>query len=126
MNDIENDASVLFELLLQADSFNRYFDGLSSSPSALLECITEAIDTLMNSKQCHITTGDNFVLTYTLQLIVRTMCKALLQVMTPEGVIKFRKNIPCSYLDTYLYHQDHFSLKDIVDREVLQSADNER
>jgi hypothetical protein len=121
---MENDASVLFDLLLHADTFRNYFEGLSSSPSAILECISQAIAILTSSKQCHITVGDNFVLAYTLQLIVRTMCKALLQVMTPEGVIKFRKSIPCSYLHTYLYHQDHFALKNIIEREVLETAGN--
>jgi hypothetical protein len=121
---MENDISELFELLLQADSFRSYFEGLSSSPSAILECINQAMEILTSSTQCHITVGDNFVLAYTLQLIVRTMCKALLQVMTPEGVIKFRRSIPCSYLHTYLYHQDHFALKDIVEREVLETDNN--
>lgn len=123
---MENDASRLFELLLQSNSFNSFFERASSSPSAVLECINQAMYTLMNSKHCHITAGENFVLSYVLQLVVRNMCKALMQVMTPEGLIKFRKSIPRSFLHTYLYQQDHFSLKKIIDREVLRNSDDRK
>ena len=123
---MENDASTLFELLLKADTYTKSFERLSLSLPTLLDSIKQAMDILMSSKPCHITACDNFILSYTLQLIIRTMCKALMQVMTPEGVLKFRKSIPCSYLHTYLYHQDHFALKDIIDREVLKTVNNKR
>ena len=126
MRDVEYDASALFELLLQADVFCKSFEELSTSQTNLQEYIDQAMDILVDSKQGLITTADNFIFSYMLQLIVRIMCKALLQVMTPEGVIKFRKNIPCSYLHSYLHHQNHFTLKDIIDQEVLETEDNVR
>ena len=126
MKDLENDALRLFELLLQAETFDSLFSSMTS-PMALRECIHQAISVLVlsvSNQRSTITCRDNFVLSYILQLMVRSMCKLLMQVMVPEGLIKFWKKIPCSYLHVYLYHQDHFNFKDIVDREVVAPQQN--
>ena len=121
VKDLENDSLRLFELLLQVETFDSSFSSMTS-PIALLECIHQAISVLVLSEHNQrnaITSRDNFVLSYILQLMVCSMCKLLMQVMVPEGLIKFWKSIPCSYLHVYLYHQDHFNFKDVIDREVV-------
>ncbi len=75
----------------------------------------------MNSRDEYplaILTSVHLILSYIIQLIIRSLCKCLMQVMTPEGLIVVRKNIPSSYLHSYLYYQDHFSLKGIIDHEM--------
>ena len=65
------------------------------------------------------------------QWLVRYMCKKLMQLMTPEAAIlkrkyvvcinmlaikllSFLRSIPISYLETYLNHQTHFSIKELI------------
>ena len=80
-----------------------------------------AMEVLMSSSDEYplaIVTGVHLILSYIIQLIIRSLCKCLMQVMTPEGLIIVRKNIPSSYLYSYLYYQDHFSLKGIIKQEM--------
>jgi len=91
-----------------------------SSASSVCRHINLAVKSLVSSEQhpLQVTPGANFVLSYILQLISYCMCKSLMQVMTPEGLIKFHERIPPSYLHMYLYDQDHFNLKSVIEREI--------
>lgn len=116
---MENDVSALFKLLLTNEKFKEVFNKISSG-TALLEYIRQALDHLISGSQVlSIGVHVNFVLSYTLQVIVRSMCKSLMQIMTPESVYRFRKCIPYSYLHIYLHHQGHFALKDIIEHEII-------
>ena len=48
------------------------------------------------------------------QWLIRYLCKTLMQLLTPEALIYHRKKIPSSYVESYLNHQHHFSLLDLI------------
>ncbi len=52
------------------------------------------------------------------QWIVNYLCKQLLQLMTPEALAVHYEEIPTPYLENYLNFQKHFSLKDLVERQI--------
>lgn len=115
---MKNDSVRLFQLQHKNEGFNALF----SKPSAkmILAYINNAIGCL-NGISCPLdmTAGVNYILSYALQLLIRSLCKSLMQIMTPEGLINYWKFIPCSYLDAYLHHQTHFGLKGIIEQEGL-------
>ncbi len=59
------------------------------------------------------------------QWLIRYLCKTLMQLMTPEAICLHRKKIPGSLIDNYLTHQQHFSLKKLLEHHLipLQSSD---
>jgi hypothetical protein len=64
-----------------------------------------------------------FVVMVFVQWLVQYMCKHLLQLMTAEALTLHRKQIPLWCLNTYLRHQSHFCLKNLIERNlgILQS-----
>ena len=48
------------------------------------------------------------------QWLVRHLCKRLMQLMTPEALTVYRMKMDSSYLDNYLKHHSHFSLKVLI------------
>ena len=48
------------------------------------------------------------------QWLVRYLCKRLMQMMTSEAICLYHKKIPSSFVQCYLEHQTHFSLKDTI------------
>ena len=52
------------------------------------------------------------------QWLVRHLCKTLMQLMTPEAICLHRRKIPASLIDNYLSHQQHFSLKKLLDHHL--------
>ena len=53
------------------------------------------------------------------QWLIRHLCKTLMQLMTPEAICLQRKKIPSSLINNYLIHQQHFSLKKLLDHHLL-------
>ena len=56
------------------------------------------------------------------QMLVRHVCKGLMQLMTPEALILHEHQIPASYIRNYLTFQKHFSLKDLVEQQLKKIA----
>ena len=54
------------------------------------------------------------------QWIVNYLCKQLMQLMTPEALAVHCEQIPTVYLENYLKFQEHFSLKELVERQFYQ------
>ena len=54
------------------------------------------------------------------QWIVNYLCKQLLQLMTPEALAVHCEKVPTVYLENYLKFQEHFSLKELVERQFNQ------
>ena len=46
--------------------------------------------------------------------LIHHLCKQLMQLMTPEAIILYHKEIPHLLIDNYLSHQQHFSLKKLI------------
>ena len=48
--------------------------------------------------------------------LTRYYCKRLMQVLTPEGLAVHFNKIPDSLRKCYIYHQEHFCLKSLIER----------
>ena len=93
--------------------------------------IDDALMVLHNKDQPCDETGaiavslDTSIVIYILQQwLIRYFCKTLMQLMTTEALVFHQKKIPSSYLENYLKHQHHFSLRDLIAR-YCQSVDQE-
>lgn len=93
-----------------------------TSPHVIVEMIASTLNYLQNPELK--VAPPLFVLTYILQLIVGNLSKTLLQIMTPEGFVKFRKSLPPSYMKTYLNDQEHFRIKAVIEQEMLEEEDS--
>ena len=49
------------------------------------------------------------------QILVRCLCKRLMQLMTSDSLCLHHRKIPASYIQNYLNYQNHFSLKKLVE-----------
>ncbi len=58
---------------------------------------------------------ESIIISVLQQWLIYFLCKALMQLMTPEALVHHRKKIPSSYLENYLTHQKHFSLRGLTD-----------
>ena len=54
------------------------------------------------------------VLATLIQWLIRYLCKKLMQIMTPEALTIHRMKIASTYIENYLQHQCHFSLKKLI------------
>ena len=59
------------------------------------------------------------------QWLIRHLCKRLMQLMTSEALTLHCKKIPATYIDNYLTHQQHFSLRQLITlhHKVIGSCD---
>lgn len=55
------------------------------------------------------------VVTVLTQWLTRLLCKKLLQLMTSEALCMLHRKIPSSFIQHYLNHQHHFSLKALLE-----------
>ena len=52
------------------------------------------------------------------QWLVRHLCKRVMQLMTSEALCMHHRKIPTSYIQAYLNHQHHFSLKELLEAQA--------
>lgn len=65
-------------------------------------------------KQAVVSNRACMVVTVLVQWLVRHLCKRLMQMMTSEAICLYHKKIPSSFVQGYLEHQTHFSLKTTI------------
>lgn len=49
------------------------------------------------------------------QILVRSLCKRLMQLMTSDSMCLHHRKVPASYIQNYLNNQNHFSLKKLIE-----------
>lgn len=52
------------------------------------------------------------------QLLVRLLCKRVMQLMTSDALCVHHRSVPTSYIQSYLNFQNHFSLKGLVENNL--------
>lgn len=116
----ELDADQLFEIVLNDPVFEGLTEQLDHNQAA--RAVVDAINTLHTAskpedqKQFDLSPEGCMVISLLQQWFVRYFCKKLMQLMTSEALILNRNKIPFSYLVNYLTYQNHFSLKDLIER----------
>ena len=120
VSESELDADQLFEIVLKDPVFEGLIEQLDHNLAA--HAVVEAINTLHTAtspedqKQFDLSPEGCMVISLLQQWFVRYFCKKLMQLMTSEALILNRNKIPFSYLVNYLVYQNHFSLKDLIER----------
>ena len=58
------------------------------------------------------------IITVMSHFLIRYFCRCLMQVLTPEGLALRHESIPQSFCKHYMDHQEHFSLKKLIQNHI--------
>ena len=119
--EVELDADHLFKIVLNDPVFQGQMKLLDHQRVA--NAVVETINMLMSTTELvherpfnNLSPQGCLVMCVLQQWFVRYFSKKLMQLMTTEALILYRNQIPSTYLVNYLSYQNHFSLKDLVNR----------
>ena len=121
VGELEMDANYLFPLLCRDASFEEAYQNLTIDSAH--QAVSEALKVLHTAPDPQDEVGTQIDLSpeaclavgLLQQWLIRHMTKQLMRLMTSEAVAVHRRQIPASYIDNYLTHQQHFSLKKLID-----------
>lgn len=114
LNQVLRDSEFAGRVLLMTSE--TYYD----STGDIYKAVTEAFDALHDP---HAETNINqdvsinalLVISAVTQLLVRLLCKKVMQLMTSDSLCVHHRSVPTSYIQNYLNHQNHFSLKGLIE-----------
>ena len=125
--EMKCDAAHLFHLVL---SSNPDLKGVMKmemkDPVSARVAILSALDTLQRGHvdstyaAYAVAPATQLIRSLLVQWLVRHFCKALMQLMTPEALVLHERQVPASYIHNYLTYQKHFSLKDLIQQQLLK------
>lgn len=121
--EMELDADEVFALVLRDSEFAGQFLRMSAETSCtetIYESVTEALRILYRTRSTKVVTKEIsvnacMVVSVLTHWLVRHLCKRLMQLMTSEALCMHHRKVPASYIQTYLNHQYHFSLKSLLE-----------
>lgn len=122
MEEVINDAEVIFQMVLLDDILMEEFEKIKNGGDfAVRNAVDGGLNVLFNASgskdnlQSDIYLDYCFVIAILAQWLVSYVCKRLMQLMTPEALMKYNQLIPHSYLRHYLKFQHHFGVKELVE-----------
>ena len=123
--EVEEDAVHIFEMVMQNSEFKRSFEGITHENIAAV--IDEALDILHQPTHTtfQVHTDTLMVIAVLMQWFVTYLCKKLMQLVPPEAIPVHCGGIPTMYIRNYLKFQVHFSLKELIDRQLEQLQGND-
>ena len=120
--ELHLDADEIFALVLRDSEFDGHFSHVRQED--ILPAVTEALHALyhtvpprtgLRAVTVEVSTTACMVVSVLTQWLVRHFVKQLLQLITSEAVCMHHRKIPPSYIQNYLNHQHHFSLKALLE-----------
>ena len=109
--ELTYDAEHLFGLV-QSEIQHSNLEELNITTSTIINALNILITTSDASQSETFVTDDiGLIFRLLVQWFVHYLCKALMQLMTPEALALLHKRIPGAYAWSYLVLQEHFSLK---------------
>ena len=120
--EVEEDAIYIFEMVLQNSEFKRALAVITHENIAVV--IDEALDVLHQPTTYQVNTDALMVIAVLVQWFVSYLCKKLMQLVPPEAIPVHCGGIPTMYIRNYLEFQEHFSLKELIDQQLLQLKGN--
>ena len=129
--ELQSDANQLFDAILKEDhEFSQVVTEIQHENA--LAVVDEALHVLFhgphpNKKDApiEIYVDACFVMSLLLQWLVRYLCRRLIQLLTPEALAVHLFNIPIVYVQSYLKLQEHFSLKNLVEKQLKMLKENQ-
>lgn len=127
---MQSDADQLFDAILKEDNeFSLVFTKIQKGNA--LAVVDEALHVLFhgpnpNEKDApiEIYVDACLVISLLLHWLVRYLCRRLVQLLTPEALAVHLYKIPKVYVDSYLKLQEHFSLKNLVAKQLQKLEEN--
>ena len=119
---LQSDADHLFVAILRDKEFSQLMSQINHGNA--LAVVDEALHVLFHGP--HPNNTDALIAIYEdaclviclmVQWLVSYLCKRLLQLLTPEALIVHLNQIPKYYIQSYLQLQEHFSLKNLVEKQ---------
>lgn len=114
IEDIAKD--VIHELLHDENRcFTRDIQRQNKNPEDVLILVNDAFKILYDPKIPAVP-GTYVIISIISRWLTRYYCRRLMQILTPEGLAVHFSKIPASLRKCYIYHQEHFSLKFLIER----------
>ena len=130
MEEVNEDADHIFKLVLRDSEFKGVMAKITRENVAAV--INEALHVLHNSPDPSVVNAPLeihgsacIVIAVLMQWLVCYLCKRLMQLMTPEALAVHCQAIPNLYVRNYLKFQEHFNLKELVERHLEQLHRND-
>ena len=112
-NEASLDTKAVFSLLSTDVRYGRFM--LDIQHTDIKSTLISAMDIVCNpNTTSKLSSQIRFIITLFQQWLIRLLCKKAMQLLTPEALVLHHKCIPSSYIENYLRHQAHFSLKELV------------
>ena len=119
---MQSDADQLFDAILRDKEFSQLISQINHGNA--LAVVDEALHVLFhgphpNNTDALIAIYEDacLVISLMVQWLVSYLCKRLMQLLTPEAFIVHLSQIPKYYRESYLQLQEHFSLKNLVEKQ---------
>lgn len=95
----------------------------SSSTETIYMAAMEALEVLYTTKSIsevpkEVSANACLMISVMTQWLVRHLCKRLMQLMTSEALCMYHRKVPTSFIQAYLNHQHHFSLKGLLESQT--------
>lgn len=118
LNQVLRDSEFAGRVLLMTSE--TYYD----STGLIYKAVMEAFDALHNPRaQININQDVSInallVVSVVTQLLVRLICKKIMQLMTSDSLCVHHRSVPTSYIQNYLNYQNHFSLKKLIENQKV-------
>lgn len=114
LNQVMRDSEFAGRVLLMTS------ESYYNSTSDIYKAVVEAFDALhdphapMNINQ-DVSINALLVVSAVTQLLVRMLCRKVMQLMTSDSLCVHHRKVPTPYIQNYLNHQCHFSLKSLIE-----------
>ena len=123
LNQVLRDSEFAGRVLLMTSE--TYYD----STGDIYKAVTEAFNALhdphaeININQ-DVSINALLIVSAVTQLLVRLLCKKVMQLMTSDSLCVHHRRVPTPYIQNYLNYQCHFSLKSLIEsrRKFLKST----
>lgn len=128
MDEVIDDADAIFKIIFSDEKFSEEIERIKSGDDvAVRNAVDGGLHTLFNASGT--VDGDVFldyclVIAVLAQWLLSFILKRLMQLMTPEALVKYNQLIPHMYLKHYIKFQPHFGIREVVDFQLSKLQRN--
>ena len=114
LNQVLRDSEFAGRILLMTSE--TYYDNTGDIYKAVMEAFDSLHDPRaeLNINQ-DVSINALMVISAVTQLLVRLLCKRVMQLMTSDSLCVHHRRVPTAYIQNYLNYQNHFSLKSLIE-----------
>ena len=129
--ELRSDTAEVMEIIMLDSEFSGQILRLMSMESnseatqVIHEAVVEALNVLHFTKSVEefrreVSANACMVVSMLTHWLVRYLCKRVMQLMTSEALCMHHRKIPSTFIQAYLNHQHHFSLKELLETQMKE------